>query len=614
MRAKKKPKKQTHKIVKTSLKSVVSKTLLPEIDILVKRCTRVIHDAYLFIKAYVLHQAKTGDYVPWLDHYFITQCINTLGTKNNSGPKPAAEDQILIDTLNNFYHLEFQPLYHHHKQDHDLRNLNQVLSYLATTMETSYKVNLGQHYIQRLSKFVRIFCGSWYNLTYGQDIITPTGQLSCIHRAAVVDTSNFEAHIKLFQTEKKAKINKLLTCLIHGQHHDIPPEVQAWFDLYGQAIIPQAFEKSPAYDCKVHPLKYLSCTLNMAKYYENYNDEIDRAIQAENERKGEDSPEQIRKLKRIKLKLFRVLPLSTSNIPKYIKLDTTALIDLFGLKGEDRNKPNLFKVQVWNRLFNLKKRVFRKNNGFSFNYSIQTDGVGCNLLFEQGTPDEMIHKTGKGGRKSGKGDQHLFDADDEFEYIEDLKKDKLKILETKNIVCADPGMTSLVYMMDQKGQKFDYTRHLRNQECYINQRHLTTLETKTEAVTKAETALSVCSAKSVSADKFKDYIRAKHEANKITQEHYETERYRKLNFRAYIRKQQHEVKILNQLEARFGPKEETVICIGDWSRKSGSCIRGPSSLGIGMRRLLARRFPVYLIDEYRTSKVCCNCQGRVEES
>ena len=68
MNAKKKPKKQTHKIVKTSLKSVVSKTLLPEIDILVKRCTRVINDAYLFIKAYVLHQAKTGNYVPWLDH------------------------------------------------------------------------------------------------------------------------------------------------------------------------------------------------------------------------------------------------------------------------------------------------------------------------------------------------------------------------------------------------------------------------------------------------------------------------------------------------------------------------------------------------------------------
>ena len=88
---------------------------------------------------------------------------------------------------------------------------------------------------------------------------------------------------------------------------------------------------------------------------------------------------------------------------------------------------------------------------------------------------------------------------------------------------------------------------------------------------------------------------------------------------AYIRKQQHEVKILNQLEARFGPKEETVICIGDWSRKSGSCIRGPSSLGptsgpreAGMRRLLARRFPVYLIDEYRTSKVCCNCQGELK--
>ena len=35
----------------------------------------------------------------------------------------------------------------------------------------------------------------------------------------------------------------------------------------------------------------------------------------------------------------------------------------------------------------------------ALNDSIQTDGVGCNLLFEQGTPDEMIHKTGKGGQQ-----------------------------------------------------------------------------------------------------------------------------------------------------------------------------------------------------------------------
>ena len=78
---------------------------------------------------------------------------------------------------------------------------------------------------------------------------------------------------------------------------------------------------------------------------------------------------------------------------------------------------------------------------------------------------------------------------------------------------------------------------------------------------------------------------------------------RKLNWFAYINKQRHENKILNELEATYG--KDAVMIVGDWGGNQ-KCIKRISSPGIGFKRMLDKRFTVILIDEYKSSIINCH--------
>ena len=69
---------------------------------------------------------------------------------------------------------------------------------------------------------------------------------------------------------------------------------------------------------------------------------------------------------------------------------------------------------------------------------------------------------------------------------------------------------------------------------------------------------------------------------------------------SYINKVRHEDKLLNEIEKKYG--KDTIFIIGDWSNRN-SCIKGISMPNMGMKRLLKKRFEVYLIDEFNTSKI-----------
>ena len=57
-----------------------------------------------------------------------------------------------------------------------------------------------------------------------------------------------------------------------------------------------------------------------------------------------------------------------------------------------------------------------------------------------------------------------------------------------------------------------------------------------------------------------------------------------------------------------------VLAIGNWSNPQGSTCRGPSTMCVGLRRKLARRFDCIDIDEYKTSKVCSRYHGILERT
>ena len=96
--------------------------------------------------------------------------------------------------------------------------------------------------------------------------------------------------------------------------------------------------------------------------------------------------------------------------------------------------------------------------------------------------------------------------------------EQLETLKDKTIIGCDPGKrSSLVYMMDNKGNKIQYTAPQRKREskAKCNQRILL-YERKKNCIIEKETQLSFQNSKSVNYEKFKMYLVEKNKLNKET--------------------------------------------------------------------------------------------------
>ena len=72
---------------------------------------------------------------------------------------------------------------------------------------------------------------------------------------------------------------------------------------------------------------------------------------------------------------------------------------------------------------------------------------------------------------------------------------------------------------------------------------------------------------------------------------------------------------LNKIEKIFCKKGQTrddlIIILGDWNGKTANKGCQPT-LGKGWRKIISKRFVVYLLDEHNTSQKCSKCFERIE--
>ena len=130
-----------------------------------------------------------------------------------------------------------------------------------------------------------------------------------------------------------------------------------------------------------------------------------------------------------------------------------------------------------------------------------------------------------------------------------------------------------------------------------------------KTIIEYETELSSYNRKTLNIDKFKEYLQAKNRINHILFGFYQRELFRKLKFGRYINTKRNEQKIINNFRKIFGNPEEVVICIGDWEQKKQMKFKEPT-LGIGMRTLFRKNnYKMFLVDEFRSSCKCSNCNG-----
>jgi hypothetical protein len=370
-------------------------------------------------------------------------------------------------------------------------------------------------------------------------------------------------------TTEKSTLFRLKSDL-NNLNENINPIFNDWKSNHLSSILPVEIKKSIAYDVKVNPFHYLKGMLYMNHILE-----------------GEGS------------KLYQPLPLRSNIIPKHITFDTACIINLF-CEGKGDLLKNLKEKQneIWSNFLNIKHRIF-KNKHYSFNNQIQTDGISCCLLF--------IHNDFKDKKRGSK--VPVLEEQD-FYNIEDLNKEQLETLKDKTIIGCDPGKRSLVYMVDEKGKKLQYTAPQRRRESKTkcNQR-IMLYERKKNGITKIESKLSEENSRTVNYQKFKEYLIVKDKVNKETLEFYKKDTWRKMNFRTYCYTQKSIDNFLNRIETTFG--NNILIGYGNWSRSSQMKNFVPT-INKGLRKLIHKRYDTITINECNTSKKCCDCHSNLE--
>jgi len=221
--------KSHYRTVKTTLKSVLKDIeIIPQIENLVQEMNDLVIHVYQFIRLYILFLWEKKSDFPDINDYWIKSCIRTLGIRNPRGAK--SKDQQLLKILNDFYTQEYKPLLDHQKTD--LRNKAHLQSYIATKILTGITVNIKEHFVQHLRRFINITT---------QDI---TRDESVLHKfkKQFLEIENTD---KIFDT---------------------------WMNKHESNILPDNIQKSVNYDVKVRPFEYLKGMLYMNSVLEKQGD------------------------------------------------------------------------------------------------------------------------------------------------------------------------------------------------------------------------------------------------------------------------------------------------------------------------------------------------------
>ena len=71
-----------------------------------------------------------------------------------------------------------------------------------------------------------------------------------------------------------------------------------------------------------------------------------------------------------------------------------------------------------------------------------------------------------------------------------------------------------------------------------------------------------------------------------------------------------EAKLIKNFAAKYGNGDQVSVMVGDWSDGGRTLKNQASTKGIGFRDLFRQNgFEVFLLDEYKTSKLCPCCHG-----
>ena len=584
------------KTVKDSLKNIIkpikfsdNRSLHNILQDTVYRTNKIIIHTYNFIKAYVLYlcQNEKDSPLPIIDRQFVKIIMRIVSKrKDKRGAKPDQKYLEITSKLIEFYKNYFKRTLVESDKVYDDK-LSFVLPYECDKIVTCIEINIKKHFIDHVKRLINIQFNLKEKISKinNDKNLTPDDKKK-LRSETYEDIRNIKNDILDTENKKLSSDRKYHKWIRKNKYSIIPKK-----ESYG--------ENSIYYDVCCSPQDYLKGMIYINQMLEEHS-----------------------------AKLFNALPLKTRIIPGYITIETSAVAAI--LMETDpkkyRSKIKAKKMKIWNQAFDINKKVFKKK-GYIFNGSIQTDGVGCSILFvktdSKGNPIKMSSAELKAmkTKKNSLNDR----------YIED-QPDIKKILENKNYVCIDPNLSDLMYCMDKNGNKFRYTQNQRRSETRrkkyseiiqninssvtidenIFRKKKIIEEKRTVQQIESDLTKDNLDSKTCNFVLFLDYVKIKNRVNRCLFDQYQNELYRKLKWNSFINTQKSESKMLRNFKEKFGPPGETTVIIGDYDKISHPKGKEPC-LTKGLRKVLRNfGYNLFLINEFRTSKLCNRCHVDVE--
>jgi hypothetical protein len=557
--------------------------LLPLINDLTIRTNKIVIHSYQFLKLYLLYLYENNQILPVLDKEYICDIFKVITKRKcNSGGYTDENMPEQLRTLTDFYKNHYSSTITNNEVFY-YDKLPYILAYEAIDMITNINNNIQEHFIDHLNKYVNIV----FNIKSKRDEITKNNK----------DKANRkQLHKALYED-----INKVKKDLITFGDFTSDVKYHSWIREQKLKIFPNktVFEENNIYyELKSNTQYFLYGMFHISNELEKINN-----IRIQNEEK--------------QIRLFNVLPLRTNIIPKNICIDTCGIIQNFMGENYDSKLLTTYKKQnkyfeLWNTYFKLNKRVFKKGQKYTFSHMIRTDGISCCVLFVKvGENSKPLAKTYANKKCC---------QEENIDYIEKANVNDIKC---KKIVCADPNMSDLIYCGykddNDKLITFRYTQNQRRLETrmkkYSKIKDKLNKETmiNEKSVKELETILSKLNSKTSSYEKFKVYCIEKNKVNYQLYSHYEQKLFRKLKLNAFTNTQKSENKMIKNFQKKYGNPEETIFVMGDYD-KGDYNMKGKEPVICKKFRRIFRNagYTTFLVNEFRTSKLCNCCNEELE--
>lgn len=317
------------------------------------------------------------------------------------------------------------------------------------------------------------------------------------------------------------------------------------------------------------------------------------------------------------LKAISVLPQNDLKVG-HVRFDTRIMAYLYRcLTGSKECIGSLESVenqeQIWGYFFDMVK-LRRLRSGWLFNWSIMTDGISVCIPFGQLIPKRKTTKRKSKRVKPNRSDEnsplHVSSLPSGL-YGEQIILNQFQDFDhTINWVGVDPGVKSILTSWSPTYQSSPFHLGQKEYKHSLGLSNASTQRYRKRMAGVSESLSLVPYGKTSMTNRLSLYLNRVRLYWDEIWTYQKSKGLRRQRFYQWNRNQSVCDQFVN--DVRGSCPENSVLLFGNGGAKGGFRQKGGGFKGpiLKLKRLLARRFPVICVDEFRTSKLCLDC-GKV---